>query len=148
MTLAVQLFGTGALMRRWSMRWVLLIFPAIYVVGFGLLATMPSLHVVIGLVVIHRAASYAVIAPAVEVLFTVVDSQTLYRVKGIVDTVVIRGGDVISAQAYGALRAASISLTGIAWLFVPIAIISCLAGASLGSAQRRRQSRREPDHVA
>ena len=143
-TLVVQFFGTAALMRRLSMRWVLFIFPAIYVVGFGLLATMPTLEIIIGLVVVHRAAGYAVIAPAVETLYTVVDRQTLYRVKGIMDTAVIRGGDVIAAQAYGALRSVSTSLTNIAWIFVPVAILSCVLGASVGIAQHRRQSSQMP----
>lgn len=134
-SLVVQLFGTAALLRRRSMAWVLAVFPAIYLVGFGLLATVPTLWVVVGLVVIHRAASYAVIAPAVEVLYTVIDRPTLYRVKGILDTAVIRGGDVIAAQVYGGLRLLEMGLPAIAGLFLPVAAVTCSVGWWVGQRQ-------------
>ncbi|MEM6981172.1 MAG: translocase, partial [Planctomycetota bacterium] len=137
-TLVVQSFGTAALMRRLSMTWVLLLGPLIYLVGFILLAMYPSLSLVVVFVVVHRTASYALIAPAVEVLYTVVPKSDLFRIKGILDTVVIRGGDVMSAQLYGGLRMLSLSLPAIAWLFVPIAGGTCLIAAWSGRQQTKQ----------
>ncbi|MCC9658038.1 NTP/NDP exchange transporter [Rhodopirellula halodulae] len=144
LTLAVQVLGTATLLRKVGMTIVLGLFPIIYVIGFAGLAWMPNLHWMVGLVVVHRAASYAVFAPGIQVLYTVVDRRTLYQAKGFLDTAVVRGGDVLSAQLFGALRLAGLNLTTIAAGFVPIAILTGLLGSRMGYRQNQMQNRGRP----
>ncbi|WP_404307690.1 NTP/NDP exchange transporter [Neorhodopirellula lusitana] len=136
-TLIVQFFGTATIVRKLGLAWVLTLFPAIYVVGFVMLATIPSLAVIVGLVIVHRAAAYAIISPSIQVLYTVVDKRVLYKVKSFLDTAVVRGGDLFSAQAFGALRGWGWSLAAIAIGFVPLAALTCLIGNWVGRRQQR-----------
>ncbi|PHQ35791.1 NTP/NDP exchange transporter [Rhodopirellula bahusiensis] len=144
LTLAVQLLGTAALLRRLGMAIVLGVFPLIYVVGFAGLAFWPSLNWIVGLVVVHRAASYSVFAPGIQVLYTVVDRRTLYQAKGFLDTAVVRGGDVMSAQLFGLLRFSGLSLTAIAAGFLPLAVLTGLLGMRIGRKQAQMQQRGRP----
>lgn len=134
-TLLVQFFGTAVIVRKLGLAWVLTIFPAIYVAGFLALWWMPSLSVVVALVVLHRAAAYAIISPSIQVLYTVVDNRVLYKVKSFLDTAVVRGGDLMSAQVFGGLRSFGITLPIIAIGFVPVAAITCLIGNWIGRRQ-------------
>lgn len=144
LTLAVQLLGTAALLRRLGMAIVLGVFPLIYVVGFAGLAFWPSLNWIVALVVVHRAASYSVFAPAIQILYTVVDRRTLYQAKGFLDTAVVRGGDVMSAQLFGVLRFNGLSLTAIAAGFLPLAVLTGLLGMRIGRQQAEMQQRGRP----
>jgi len=47
--------------------------------------------------VVRRVAEYAVAKPTREMLFTVVDQESRYKAKNVIDTVVYRGGDLTSA---------------------------------------------------
>jgi AAA family ATP:ADP antiporter len=144
LTLAVQLLGTAALLRRLGMAIVLGVFPLIYVIGFAGLAFWPSLNWIVALVVVHRAASYSVFAPAIQILYTVVDRRTLYQAKGFLDTAVVRGGDVMSAQLFGVLRFNGLSLTAIAAGFLPLAVLTGLLGMRIGRQQAEMQQRGRP----
>ena len=44
-----------------------------------------------GIQVIRRVAEYAVAKPTREMLFTVVDQESKYKAKNVIDTVVYRG---------------------------------------------------------
>ena len=46
---------------------------------------------------VRRFAEYAIAKPSREMLFTVVDQESKYKAKNVIDTVVYRFGDVSSA---------------------------------------------------
>lgn len=135
-TLLVQLLGTAAIVRRLGLALVLGIFPALYLVGFALLWWTPQLSVVVGIVIVHRAAAYAVVSPAVQVLYTVIDKSVLYKVKSFLDTAVVRGGDLMSAQLFGLLRTGGTPLSTIALGFLPVAAFTCMIGFWVGRRQK------------
>jgi AAA family ATP:ADP antiporter len=49
--------------------------------------------------VVRRVAEYAVARPTREMLFTVVDQESKYKAKNVIDTVVYRGGDLVASFA-------------------------------------------------
>jgi len=51
----------------------------------------------LGLYIVRRVAEYALAKPAREMLFTVVDQQSRYKAKNVIDTVVYRFGDFSNA---------------------------------------------------
>ena len=75
----------------------LLINPVIMVVAFLAVAFSPVLMVLGGIQLLRRVAEYAVAKPTREMLFTVVDQESKYKAKNVIDTVVYRFGDVSSA---------------------------------------------------
>jgi ATP:ADP antiporter, AAA family len=96
-TVFLQLFGTGRLIERFGVTSGLLLNPAIMVFAFLAVAFSPVLLVLGSIQVVRRFAEYAVAKPSREMLFTVVDQESKYKAKNVIDTVVYRFGDVTSA---------------------------------------------------
>ena len=63
-----------------------------------------------------------------------------YKAKPVVDVFVYRGGDVAGAGMDALLRAAGLSLAGIAAATVPLAAGWTVLSVALGRAQRRKES--------
>ena len=127
------LFATGRLATRFGMPTTLALIPALMVGGWVVVALSPVLAVLIGLQVARRAGNYAVTRPGREMLFTAVDAETRFKAKPVIDIVVYRGGDVITAWVYTALTATlGLGLAGIAAIAAVIAAIWAGAGIFLG----------------
>jgi ATP:ADP antiporter, AAA family len=75
----------------------LLLNPVIMVVAFFAAILSPVLIVLASIQITRRVAEYAVAKPTREMLFTVVDQESKYKAKNVIDTVVYRFGDVSSA---------------------------------------------------
>jgi len=93
----VQLFGTGRIISRFGVTLGLLLNPLIMVVAFLAVAFSPVLLVLGTVQVVRRFAEYAVAKPSRDMLFTVVDQESKYKAKNVIDTVVYRFGDLTSA---------------------------------------------------
>jgi AAA family ATP:ADP antiporter len=96
-TVFLQLFGTGRIIKRFGVTTGLLVNPAIMVIAFLAVVLSPILLVLGSIQVIRRVAEYAVAKPTREMLFTVVDQESKYKAKNVIDTVVYRFGDLSSA---------------------------------------------------
>jgi AAA family ATP:ADP antiporter len=93
LAVVVQLLGTGRLIRRFGVTTGLLINPVIMVIAFLAVLFSPVLLVLGGIQIVRRVAEYAVAKPTREMLFTVVDQESKYKAKNVIDTVVYRFGD-------------------------------------------------------
>ncbi|HMI37410.1 MAG TPA: Npt1/Npt2 family nucleotide transporter, partial [Steroidobacteraceae bacterium] len=97
LAVVLQLFGTGRLIRRFGVGTGLLVNPVIMVVAFLAVLFSPVLLVLGGIQIVRRVAEYAVAKPTREMLFTVVDQESKYKAKNVIDTVVYRFGDLSSS---------------------------------------------------
>jgi ATP:ADP antiporter, AAA family len=93
----IQLFGTGRIIERFGVSTGLLLNPIIMVIAFLAIAFSPVLLILGGMQIIRRVAEYAIAKPTREMLFTVVDQESRYKAKNVIDTVVYRFGDFSSA---------------------------------------------------
>ena len=121
LTVLIQLFGTSRLIKRFGVTSGLLLNPFIMALAFVLVIFSPVLMILGGVQVVRRVAEYAVAKPAREMLFTVVDQESKYKAKNVIDTVVYRGGDLLAASAASAVLAYGIS--GLAVLGVVVSAI-------------------------
>jgi ATP:ADP antiporter, AAA family len=110
--LMVQLLGSGRFIARFGVGTGLLLNPIIMVVAFLAIAFSPVLVVLGGVQIVRRVAEYAVAKPTREMLFTVVDQQSRYKAKNVIDTVVYRFGDFSSAWVSAAIL--PFGITGLA----------------------------------
>jgi ATP:ADP antiporter, AAA family len=108
----LQLFGTGRIIARFGVKTGLLLNPIIMVLAFLAIAFSPVLLVLGGVQIVRRVAEYAVAKPTREMLFTVVDQESRYKAKNVIDTVVYRFGDFSSAWVSAAIL--PYGLTGLA----------------------------------
>lgn len=137
LTILLQLFITGRLMRLLGVGTLLAVVPAVTVIGFVGLAAAPSLLVIAVFEASRRASNYALSKPARETLFTVVPRADKYKAKSFIDTFVYRGGDAVGTLADRGIAA----LGGtVAWVAVPLA-----AGALLLSFWLGRREELAPD---
>jgi AAA family ATP:ADP antiporter len=81
----------------------LLVNPIIMVIAFLAVAFSPVLMILGGIQIVRRVAEYAVAKPTREMLFTVVDQESKYKAKNVIDTVVYRFGDFSSAWVSAAV---------------------------------------------
>jgi AAA family ATP:ADP antiporter len=96
-TVFLQLFGTGRIIQRFGVTAGLLVNPVVMVVAFLAVMLSPVLLVLGGIQIIRRVAEYAIAKPTREMLFTVIDQESRYKAKNVIDTVVYRFGDLSSA---------------------------------------------------
>ena len=138
LTVLIQLFFTGRLVRWLGLPWTLALVPLLLALGFMALATAPVLAVLAAVQIIRRAGNYAIMRPSREMLYVVLGREEKYKAKNFIDTTVYRGGDAISAWIYTGLRSLGLGLSGIAWLAVPLAGLWALLAYRLGREQTRR----------
>ena len=133
LALLTAFFATSRLVTRFGMPATLALIPALMVGGWAIVALSPVLAVLIGLQIARRAGNYAVTRPGREMLFTIVDADTRYKAKPVIDIVVYRGGDVATAWLYTALTTVvGLGLAGIAVFAAGVAAVWAMAGIFLG----------------
>ncbi|MEN8729084.1 MAG: MFS transporter [Desulfuromonadales bacterium] len=121
LTLVIQVFFTGRIVQALGLGWSLALVPLLLGAGFFILGMAPVLAVLVTLQVVRRAGNYAIMKPGREMLFVVLGREEKYKAKNIIDTVIYRSGDVVSAWAYTGLQALGLGLAAIAMLAVPLA---------------------------
>jgi AAA family ATP:ADP antiporter len=111
LTLAVQLFLTGRILKRFGVGTTLSMLPIVSVIGFGTLALIPTLASVVGFQLIRRAGNFAIARPTREVLFTVLPREDRYKAKSFIDTAIYRLGDQLGAWSFALLTMFGFGLT-------------------------------------
>ena len=118
LTLIIQFFLTSRIVKLFGMGWSLALIPLLLGAGFLSLAFAPTLGVIVCVQVARRAGNYSLMKPSRELLFVVLDKEKKYKAKNIIDTVIYRCGDVVSAWAYAGLQALGLGLATIALVAV------------------------------
>lgn len=146
LTLLLQLFVTGRLMKRFGVGTALVLLPVASALAFAAVALSPTVAVLAGAQALRRAFDYAIARPAREVLFTVVGREAKYKAKNAIETVVYRGGDAVSGWISAGLGAVGIGFAGLAALAIPLA--GLWAVLSLWLARQQEHRLRTDRHAA
>lgn len=144
LTLVVQLLVTARLAKRLGVTVLLTAIPVLMVLGFALLALASGLAILVIVVILRRVGEYALARPGREMLFTRLGQEERYKAKNVIDTVVYRGGDAVSAWLRTAVDAVGaqplVAAIGLAGLWA-------LVGYSLGRRFDRRAGEPGPEIV-
>ena len=135
LTIVIQVFLTSRLINLLGLAWTLILVPVILCAGFLALAFAPVLAVLVVVQVVRRAGNYAIMRPAREMLYVVLDRESKYKAKNFNDTVMYRGGDAVAGWIYTGLRSLGLSLSHIALIAVPLAAIWAALAYRLGKQQ-------------
>jgi len=130
------------LTRRGSVALSLSAMPALIGGSFILLALFPVGSVLLVTQVLRRAADYGLGKPPREMLFTVLNPESKFKSKSLIDTVLQRGADSASQWLY--VLIAGIGLAGIAWACAGICVLLLAATRTLGRAFEVRQHSEVP----
>jgi AAA family ATP:ADP antiporter len=136
-TVLIQIFLTGRLMKWFGVGITLVLMPLLSAIGFAAIGVAPVLTVLATFQVLRRAAGFALLRPAREVLFTVLRREDKYKAKSLIDTFGYRVGDQIGAWSYALMRWFGLGLVGISWVAVPLGAVWCGLSIWLGRKQRQ-----------
>ena len=139
MTVILQFVITVRLMKL-SLTLTLCVLPLIYTAGSAGLMAWPELPVLMFAIVASRACTYGVAVPALGVLYTVVSHDEKYKAKSIIDTLVIRGGDVTANWSITMLRSMGAAATMISGMTLCLSFIGTVIAMLLGREAHARQS--------
>jgi ATP:ADP antiporter, AAA family len=140
----ILFFGLGRVVRRFGLTAGLVLSPILAAIACVGVVLAPSLLMVQAARVIQRVAQIAIARPSREVLFTVVDQQSKYKAKNVIDTVAYRFGDVTAAWMQAGLRATGFGLLGAVTLGVAV---SALWGAVAIVLGRQYEGFRRLEHA-
>ncbi len=138
LTLATQFFATGKLIQRFGTGAAAAASPAVYVVGFAILAVAPGLAAVVAIQVAQRWMNFAISNPARQIFYTVVGREEKYKAKNLIDVVVFRGSDALYGWVFDSLQFLGLKLGAIALCALPVALGWAVLSAALGRTQERR----------
>ncbi len=146
-TLAVgtALFATSRIATRFGVATTLASVPIMICLGLIITAMAPMLAVVVTLQIVRRAGNYAVTKPGREMLFTLVDRETRFKAKNVIDVAVYRGGDVMTAWAFtGLTQGLGMGLGAVAGIGAGIALVWAGMGVYLGRRFDRENATAQP----
>lgn len=126
-TFVVQLVVAPLLLRRIGPGAVLLLLPVLQLAGLIGFWSAPSLALIATVHISSRTVALGLTRPARELCFTVIDRDDKYRAKNVIDTLMYRFGDFVSAWLFFALGlgvglVALSSLLAAGWIALAIAI--------------------------
>ena len=135
-----QALLTGRIIRVAGLPVTLAAVPAVSVLGFAALGAtgwgvLPLLATFVVFNVARRSTEFVLTNPSRKVLFTVISREDKYKATNFLETFVYRAGDQLASWGYAGLLAVGLTLTGIAWVAVPLSGLFLALGVWLGRRQ-------------
>lgn len=137
---AIALFGLQRVISRFGVTGSLVLNPILTSISFVLMVFSPTLVMLQATQAIRRITQYAVARPSREVCFTVVDQESRYKTKNLIDVVVYRFGDLSAAWIQTGLRAMGVGMNGILGVGVLTSGLWAINAWSLGRQYEQRKA--------
>jgi ATP:ADP antiporter, AAA family len=141
LTILTAIVATSRLTVRFGLSVTLAIIPVMMVGGFLAVSIIASVWIVVFAQVALKAGNYAITRPGREMLFTLVDRETRFKTKPVIDTLVYRLGDTLNAWSFTALsQGLQLGMSALAVIGAAIAAVWALMGVVLGRAYHKDKS--------
>jgi AAA family ATP:ADP antiporter len=132
LSLAVQWTIAPVLMRRFGIGAVLMLVCGCVATAFCGLALWPSASLLLGINVLMRTLEFGLGKPSRDVLYTVVDAESKYKAKNVIDTVFYRACDTASGWLHALLVSVGAGLPILGGIGLLIGAPLALLGRRLG----------------
>jgi AAA family ATP:ADP antiporter len=120
--------------------------PVLAGASFIVMALFPAGGVLLVTQVLRRAADYGLGKPTREMLFTVLNPESKFKSKSLIDIVLHRGSDAVAQWLY--LPVAGIGLAGVAWVCAGLCMALLGVTTYLGRAFEARRREEAPAQTA
>lgn len=139
--IVTAMFATSRITTRFGLARTLALIPILVAFGLLAVAVSPAALAIIGVQILLKGGDYAITRPGREMLYTVVDRETRFKAKPVIDIVVYRGGDTVTGWAFAGLTAgAGLGLGVIAAIGAGIAVAWGLIGHFLGRSYQSTEA--------
>jgi AAA family ATP:ADP antiporter len=128
----------GWLAARGGLRLALGFVPLLLIGSLVLLALLPLGLVLLATQVFRRAVDYGLFKPTREMLFTVLNPESKFKSKSLIDTLLQRGGDSAGQLSYPLVS--GLGLAGVAWACAGVGLLMLAGAWWLGGAFARQQA--------
>ncbi len=128
----ILIFGLGRFLQRFGVTASLVLTPLLMAGACAAIAVAPSLALIQAGRALQRISLYAIARPSREVLFTVVDQQSKYKAKNVIDTTVYRLGDLTSAWMLSGLRVLGFGILGAMGFGIAVSALWGVVAVALG----------------
>ena len=135
LTLGIQLFLTGRVVRLVGVGLALASLPLMSIAGFAVLAYSPTIVAIVAFQVLRRAANFSIARPTREVLFTVLAREDRYKAKSVIDTVVYRLGDQVGAWSFALVNGLGAAAKVLPLISIGVSIVWLFNSLWLGRRQ-------------
>jgi AAA family ATP:ADP antiporter len=118
------------------------------VIACAVLALAPTFFVVQSARALQRISQYAIARPSREVLFTVLDQQSKYKAKNVIDTTIYRFGDLTAAWLQAGLRSLGLGFLAIVAMGMAVSAAWGLSALIIGRRYQAIADNQEKQLVA
>lgn len=132
LSLFFQTVVVGWVAAQGGVRRALSLVPLLLIASFLLLVALPVGAVLIGTQVFRRGLDYGLFKPTREMLFTILNPESKFKSKSLIDTLLQRGGDSLSQLAYPLV--AGLGLAGVSGVLAGVSSIMLLLAWWLGQS--------------
>jgi AAA family ATP:ADP antiporter len=137
--LTLQLFVTSRALLGLGIGLVLCVMPLASLVSLSVLSVWPVVAIYAVFEVARRTLQFAFDKPAREVLYTPLDPEAKYVSKAVIDTAVLRFGDVVGAVLNNALLQVRLGPAALLAAALPVLVAWLGIGRWLGGQCARRE---------
>lgn len=138
LALVFQTLVVGWVASRGGLRAALGLVPVLLIGSLVLLALVPVGFVLIATQVLRRAVDYGLFKPTREMLFTILNPESKFKSKSLIDTLLQRGGDSVSQLTYPLV--AGFGLAGVSWVLAGVSTVMLVVALWLGTVFSRSES--------
>ncbi len=136
--LLFQGFAVAWLTRRGGMRLALGVIPLLLIASLVALALVPVGAMLLATQVLRRGVDYGLFKPIREMLFTVLNPESKFKSKSLIDTLLQRGGDSLAQLSYPLV--AGFGLAGVAGVCAALSLAMLLVAQGLARGFQRRET--------
>jgi ATP:ADP antiporter, AAA family len=138
-TLFIQIFGTAQVIKRFGVTAALIALPLVAIAGTLALFFDPVLSVAAAVMAAERVAAFAFSSPSIKVMYTLTSPDEKYKVQNFIDTVVYRGGDMVSGWLFASISGGmGFAAAATALVSLPLGALWLWTARDLGKAHAER----------
>ena len=140
LTLITQLFLTYIIISVLGIRMILLTYGFLFVIVFLLYGLMPSVAVVVFAQSLLRVFEYGFNKPSREIIYSQLEKTDRYKSSVFIDTFITRFGDLTGSIFMGIGKIASIGVSIMPLVAIPLAGLLSLAGLKIANNEKFKDS--------
>jgi ATP:ADP antiporter, AAA family len=142
LSLLFQGVVVGWLTARGGVKLALGLIPLLLIGSLVVLALVPIGAVLLATQVLRRGVDYGLFKPTREMLFTVLNPESKFKSKSLLDTLLQRGGDSAGQLTYPLIS--GLGLAGVAWVCVGVCVVMLGVAVSLARGFEREDGASRP----
>jgi len=134
----LQLLAVSRIFKVMGVRGALFLLPMVALGGYGIMGVAPVLSLVAVAKIAENSLDYSVQNTARQALFLVTSREAKYTAKAVIDTFLVRSGDVLAAATIWIGSSLALGASAFAWINVVLIVVWIAVVIALTREHRKR----------